>query len=264
MLEFQPPLSEKFNRVFKLIEHNLSSVSIMRGLTASKVYADSLEPSWVVTYSNSRILVSGEVEHLEVVEAVKRIVDLGIKGGRRGFVIYYPSGTMDTGIGEKIQCVKSYPNPRNYYVLQPEKTGYPVNLPQGYRMEQITKSLLEKDYQNTDLVENEMRSERASVADFLEKSFGFCIIYGDVISSWCMSEYNADNRFEIGIETHPDHRRKGLALQTARACINHGVEKGYDSVGWHCWVKNEESNMLALRLGFKHVLRYPAEYLEVV
>ena len=63
---------------------------------------------------------------------------------------------------------------------------------------------------------------------------------------------------------HPDHRRKGLALQTARACISYGVEHGYTQVGWHCWVKNEPSNKLAKSLGYKHVLNYPVEYLEVI
>ena len=263
MLELLPLLPKAFNRLFKPLEHNLSSVSILRGLTRSKVYADSLEPSWVVTYSNSRILVSGDINDAGVVEAVQRIVDGGVKAGRRGFVIYYPVGVEKTGIGEQIQGVTAYPNMRNYYTLEPNETGYQVKPPMGYKVDQITESLLSKGYWNTDLVMNEMRSERASVEDFLEKSFGFCILLGDKIAAWCMSEYNVDNRFEIGIETHQDHRRKGLALQTARACINHGLKHGYTRVGWHCWVKNLESNMLAQRLGFKHILQYLVEYLEV-
>ena len=264
MLELEYPCPDALRELFKTIEHNLSSVSILRGRTQSKVYTDSLEPSWIVTYSNSRILVSGEIENPDVIEAVQRVVEKGAKAGRRGFVIYYPEGSEKTGISEHIQGINSYPNWRNYYVLEPEKTGYPVTLPEGYRIKQITKSLLEKRYENTDLVKNEMRSERTSVQDFLEKGFGFCAIHGSVIAAWCMSEYNVCNRFEIGIETHPNHRRKGLALQTARACINHGIENGFNQVGWHCWEKNEASNELAKRLGFKHVLKYPVEYLEVV
>ena len=262
MLELEPPLPESFSRLFNSIEHNLSSISIRRGFTESKVYTDSLEPSWIVTYSNSRILVSGDLENPEVLDAVQRVVDNGIAKGRYGFVIYYPEGTSNTGIGAKVQGIKPYPNLRNYYVLDLEKSR-PLNLPEGYTIEQITESLIEKGYENTDLVKNEMRSERASVPDFLEKSFGYCAIIDDVIAAWCMSEYNAVDRFEIGIETHLDHRRKGLALQTARACINHGIENAYNQVGWHCWVKNEASNQLAKRLGFKHVLNYPVEYLEV-
>jgi len=264
MLELEYPFPESFNELFRVLEHNLSSVSIMSGYTGSKVYADSLYPSWLVTYSNSRILVSGDLLNPGVVKAVQRVVDNGVESGRRGFVIYYPKDPKKTGIGESIQNITPYPNLRNYYVLDLGEKGYPVKVPEGYRIEQITESLLEEGYQNTDLVKNEMRSERKSVQDFLEKSFGFCAISGDEIAAWCMSEYNADNRFEIGIETHKDHRRRGLSLQTARACINHGVANGYTQVGWHCWVKNEPSNMLAKRLGFKQMHNYPVEYLEVI
>ena len=262
MLELVPPLKESFNDLFKNLEHNLSSISVLKGITESKVFSDALEPSWLVTYSNSRILVSGELNDPEVVDAVQRVVDNGVAHGRQGFVIYYPVGTLKAGVGEKVQGTKTYPNLRNYYVLDIEKP-FLLNIPAGYRIEQITRPLLDEGYEHTKLVENEMKSERASVDDFLEKSFGYCAITDEVIAAWCMSEYNADNRFEIGIETHRDYRRKGLAVQTAKACFNHGLENGYNQVGWHCWVKNEPSNMLAKRLGFKHVLSYPVEYLEV-
>ena len=262
-LKLTPPLPEQVKALFKPLEHNLASVSIMRGLTASDVYVDSVDATWAVTYSNSRILVSGDIDCPELVKAVQDVVDTGVKTGRKGFVIYYPVGSEKGGIGEHIRGINPYPNLRNYYVLEAGKTGYPVNLPQGYSIQRISYDFLEKGFKNTELVMEEMRSERASVDDFIDKSFGFCGIQGDVIASWCMSEYNTGNRFEIGIETHTEHRRKGLAFQTARACINHGVETGYDSVGWHCWKKNEASNRSALSLGFKHILEYPVEYLEV-
>jgi RimJ/RimL family protein N-acetyltransferase len=130
-------------------------------------------------------------------------------------------------------------------------------------LEFITPELLHKGYHNTQLVIDEMKSERRDEFDFLDKSFGYCTIYDNEITSWCMSEYNTDQRFEIGIETHQDHRRKGLALQIARACINFGAEKGYTKVGWHCWKTNLPSNKLASSLGFKYVLEYPTEYLEI-
>jgi len=36
----------------------------------------------------------------------------------------------------------------------------------------------------------EMQSERLSVEDFLQKSFGYCVIHDEEIMGWCMSEYN--------------------------------------------------------------------------
>ncbi len=263
MLEIQSPVSEEYSSLFNPLKHNLSSISIYRGLSSVKVYVGS-DASWLVTRVNHRILVSGDYTSSEALEAVQRVVDEGVKSGNRGFVIYYPSGIENPCIGEQIQGVKPYPNPRNYYILELEKTVFPVDLPEGYRIEQVTQSFIDMGYENTELVLDEMQSERFSVDDFLEKSFAFCALQDNVIAAWCMSEYNVEGGFEIGIETHPDHRRKRLATQTALACFNYGVEKGYRYVGWHCWKKNEASNRTAFRLGFKHVLEYPVEYIEVV
>ena len=262
MIELEPPLPEAFKALFKPLENNLSSVSILRGLTKSKIYADSLDPSWAVTYSNSRILVAGDIETPELLVAVQRVVDRGIASGKRGFVIYYSRETKKQVIGKHISDVKSYPNLRNYYVFEPEGKKQ-IDLPYGFVIEQISEDLLSERYHNTELVENEIISERASVKDFLDSNFGFCAIQGDSITAWCTSEYNTGNRFEIGIETHPDYRRRGLAYHTAIACINHGLKNGYGHIGWHCWKKNEPSNQLALKLDFSYIMEYPVEYLKV-
>ena len=257
-----PPLPKKFNEIFKPLQHNLSSISILRGLTRSNVYTDSIDPTWAVTSSNSRILVAGDTENPEVFKTVQKIVDIGTASGRRGFVIYYPEEAQKMDIGKHIHGVKVYPNQRNYYVLQLEKERH-SDLPDGYRLEQITGDFLSREYENIELVKEEMQSERMGIGEFLEKSFGFCALKDNTIASWCMSEYNTGNRFEIGIETHPDYRRRGLAYGTANACLDYGRKNRYTSVGWHCWKKNEASNQLALRLGFSYVLEYTAEYLEV-
>lgn len=263
MLMLKPPISETYKHLFEAHTHNLSATSIYRGLSNVNVYVDK-DASWLVTRVNHRILVSGDYMSSEAIEAVQKVVDEGIASGKRGFVIYYPSKVEDVGIGEHIQGVKPYPNTRNYYRLDLGKSSYPFDLPDGYRIEQVTEDFIEHGYKNTRLVTEEMMSERASVADFLENSFAFCALQGNFIAAWCMSEYNADGGFEIGIETHEDHRRKGLAVQTARACFNQGIEKGYRYVGWHCWKKNVPSNKTALRLDLKYVLEYPVEYLEVL
>lgn len=263
MYKLKPPISEAYKRLFEAQKHNLAATSIYRGLSDVNVYVDT-DSSWLVTRVNHRILVSGECLSSEAIEAVQRVVEEGTASGRRSFVIYYPSNAESDGIGEHIQNVKPYPNQRNYYRLDLGKSGFSIDLPEGYRVELVTNDFLEQGYVNTELVSEEMMSERAGVPDFLEKSFAFCALQGDVIAAWCMSEYNSEGGFEIGIETHEDHRRKGLAVQTARACFNYGIEKGYNYVGWHCWKKNEPSNKTALRLGFKHVLEYPVEYLEVL
>jgi RimJ/RimL family protein N-acetyltransferase len=243
--------------------HNLAVVSIIRGLTGSKFYIDSEAMSWGLTYSKSRIFITGNNEHPDAIEALERIIEEGIKTGSRGFIIYYPPETKSTRMGKHIQGVNAYPNQRNYYTLELGKTDIDSKPRSGYIFELITREFLEQNYRNMEFVIEEMQSERSSVDDFLSKSFGFCAVMEHEIAAWCMSEYNTSDRFEIGIATHPDYRRKGLAILTAESCITHGKTLGYKNVGWHCWKNNEPSNKTALKLGFKHILEYPVEYLEV-
>jgi RimJ/RimL family protein N-acetyltransferase len=108
-----------------------------------------------------------------------------------------------------------------------------------------------------------MCSERRSVADFLEKKVGVCGVIGEEIVSWCMSEYNQDERYEVCIATVEKHRRKRLATTTADALMRRCMEHGFSQVGWHCWQRNEPSNSTALKLGFKFVESYPVYVLEV-
>ena len=262
MLKLKPPIGEKYHGLFESHSHNLAAKSIYRGFSPVNVYTDA-DASWIVTRVNHRILVAGDYGSSEAIQAVQQVVNEGVDAGKRGFVIYYPSGAKETSIGERIQGVKPYPNQRNYYRLDLPETPYPVNLPDDYRIEQATEDFIKKGYTNTELVTEEMQSERLSVSDFIAKSFAFCAVKDDFIAAWCMSEYNTDGGFEIGIETHTDHRKKGLALATSKACFNHGIKQGYKYVGWHCWKRNEASNRTALRLGFRHVLEYSVEYIEV-
>ncbi|MCW4011744.1 MAG: hypothetical protein NWF07_02000, partial [Candidatus Bathyarchaeota archaeon] len=158
MLKLKPPISEAYKHFFDAHTHNLAATSIYRGFSDVNVYVDQ-GGSWLVTRVNHRILVSGDYMSSEAIEAVQRVVEEGIASGRRGFVIYYPSNAGNTGIGEHIQGINPYPNTRNYYRLDLEKTGIPIELPQGYRIEQVTKNFLEKGYVNTELVSEEMMSE---------------------------------------------------------------------------------------------------------
>jgi len=244
--------------LFKDMLHNLAVVSILSGRTPSAVMVDDVNyPRVAVTWSGYRIYVAGDVS-VDVSRSLAETIAWKAKAEGSGvYVIYLAPGADSDGFmgPEGFQAV---PRTRNYYEVDATQHDWAAEPPPGYTLYMADRDLLSKGLKNTDLVINEMRSERPTAEEFMDKSFGFCAVTGEEIACWCMSEYNTGDRFEIGIETAVEHRRRGLALHTAKAVIGYGLTQGYRVVGWHCWSDNDGSNGLARALGFNHVCEYPA------
>ncbi|OGD44374.1 hypothetical protein A3K69_07775 [Candidatus Bathyarchaeota archaeon RBG_16_57_9] len=243
--------------LFKDMLHNLAVVSILSEGTASSVMVDDADrPRAAVTWSGSRIYIAGDVSDVfsGLAETIAWRADAE---GSDAYVVYMAPEADDDGFMEP-QGFQAIHRTRNYYEVDATKRVWAAKPLQGYTLHMIDRSMLSMGLMNTNRVIDEMRSERPTVEEFMEKSFGFCAVTDGEIACWCTSEYNTGDRFEIGIETAVEHRRRGLALQTAKATIGHGVTRGYSVIGWHCWTDNAGSNELARALGFSHVCEYPA------
>ena len=91
-----------------------------------------------------------------------------------------------------------------------------------------------------------------------EEPLGFCILDGDRMVSRCGPDLVAGTYAEIGVWTHPDYRRQGLARVAATACLSALAAAGIAEVGWHCLASNRGSLALARRLGFGAAQPYQA------
>jgi len=255
--------------VFKPLTRHAAIGSILNGLTDSKVYVDDPEePRCALTWTRSRIFLSGELidedNRRRVAEAICSKLKLdSLHRGAKFFILYLDPGIHQLDFFKLLDDVKVHPNTRNYYELDARTREWGETPRGGLRPEVIDIHFLSGSYKNLDQVKEEMRSERSSLEEFLEKSVGVCGVIGDEIVSWCMSEYNHGSRYEIGIATVEKHRRKGLATVTADALMRRCLEHGFSRVGWHCWQRNEPSNRTALKLGFEFVESYPVYVLEV-
>jgi len=256
----QLPLGEarRAETLFKDMLHNLAVASILFGDTASTVMVDDVDhPRAAVTWSGSRIYVAGDTGSDVFRCLIETIVWRVNAKGADICIVYLAPGANIDGF-EEPEGFQAVHRTRNYYEVDAAKHCWIAVPPQGYTLHMVDRGLLSMGLKNTDRVIDEMRSERTTVEEFMEKSFGLCAVAGREIACWCMSEYNTGDRFEIGIETVAEYRRRGLALHTAKAAIGHGLTLGHRFVGWHCWADNAGSNGLARALGFNHVCEYPA------
>lgn len=78
----------------------------------------------------------------------------------------------------------------------------------------------------------------------------WAILKGDTLVSHSEIICIGDEVAEIGVETHPNYRRKGMAVKVIDLLINYCLEKDL-SPEWGCWKDNTPSCALAEKMCFK-------------
>lgn len=143
--------------------------------------------------------------------------------------------------------------PRQHYVCTALAHDWRARVPDGFAVEPITADLLNRP--NLDIPEHIhhwMNGNWGSTEAFLARAFGVVTIdqAQQRVVSWSLCDCTGGAACEIGIHTHPDYRRRGLAALTTAAAVDHALTHGYESVGWHCHTENTGSQRTALKVGF--------------
>lgn len=132
-----------------------------------------------------------------------------------------------------------------------------LQLPQGYELKFPDDAFLKTcEWKNKRALLYEMCSERGSIDDFLQHSFGVCAVYGDEIAGWCLSEYNNSRGCEVGIEVVEDHQRKGIGTALTLALAAEAGRQGLQYVGWSCFKGNLPSAATARKAGLSKIEDY--------
>ena len=126
-----------------------------------------------------------------------------------------------------------------------------ARIPQGYFLRPM--SAREFDLPDVGVVPSAYWRD---AAQFLAHGGGWCIEQDGVVAAIAFTSFRFDDELEIGVETHPAHRGKGLALSAAVAMVRVALAAGLTPI-WSCRQENEASLRLALRLGFEIVRTGP-------
>jgi RimJ/RimL family protein N-acetyltransferase len=245
-MEIEP---QQVERLWDDMHMHLAVESIMAGAMEAKMIVDTEERRAAMTWAGHRLYLAGEVSG-DLAEPLAGFV----KTHKR--FVAYPSPEALEGAERLLSGYGVERKRRLYYEGDPTARRWVVNPPDRYVVERITEEILGRALVHADWVREEMCSERTSVEEFLAKSFGFAAIRCGEFACWCMSEYNLGDRCEVGIETAPEHRRRGLATLVSSVMFRHAADVGIRRVGWHCWADNVPSVATAERLGLSRVAEY--------
>jgi len=249
-----------------MLDIHLSIVSHLEALSPGAIFVDDLnQPKSVFGYSMRRFFLAGSPNNEGFNQAVKGFFNDTLYPNAAEmkiphFNLHYSPDDWDDVISFILNGVYPVRDGRHYYAFKDSqlKHDWRSLIPEGFTLRRVDRDLLaESHLENLNGVIEELQSERSSVEDFLEKSFGYCLVHeNEEIIAWCMSEYNCAGRCEVGIETQEDYQHRGFATITASAVVDHALSTGISEVGWHCYASNQASIATALSVGLKKVVDY--------
>jgi GNAT superfamily N-acetyltransferase len=252
------PVTEyhKVRPLFQAMDHHLGVSAILEGTLPAKIYTDHpLHPQVALTWTQHRFYAAGSEDNDQLNEALIRFFrdtawPQAQEAGEKMFVLYYEPGHWEP----KLDATKAQ---RQFYRFKELKYDWRTLLPEGFVLQFVDQTLLNrKNLKNLDELTEEACSWFGSVHDFLDKYFGLCVLHGDEIAGWCLSEYNGADRCEVGILTTKPYRRRGLATVMASALVEHALSRGISYIGWHCYANNLASSATARKVGFEKVRDY--------
>ena len=252
MIEPEPTQYEKLRPLFAPLAHHLAIDAILSGTATGTVWVDEVaRPKTAVCWISYRLYCGGQESPQLPPFFAETLRPAALADGRRGAILHLPP---DWGVSPEALFSQAQPlsGGRLYFRQDARQRAWPLTVPDGLALRRVDRALLDDpSIENIGYVTEEMVSERPSVADFLARSFGYCLVHEKRIIGWCMTEYNTGDRCELGIETEASFRRRGLAMVLATAVIRHALQSGIHDIGWVCSADNLPSIATAQKLGFR-------------
>ena len=249
--------------LFDGLRYNLVIDSVIDGNTQAWVYTDDVHDPRTAFMWNRQdaMLLAGDVDNDAFNRALDRLItEEIIPDARERYIphlsLHYFPQAWESKAGVILRGKHAVKARRRFYTLADLKVDWRAGLRPGYTMQRMDDGLLARnDLKNIDQVLGWILSFWHSTRDFTSTGFGFCLIQGEAILSWCLSVFASENEFELGLATDAAYRNQGLATLTASACIDHCISHQLTPL-WHCWGDNLPSIAVAEKVGFEKAFEY--------
>ena len=256
---------EKARPLFRALEYHLASAAVLDGNNPGRVFVDDLDnPRTTFMFSPEGCYLAGNPDNDAFNRALNNAIYTGTVFDQKVealFFVCHPESWQAqlTVVLDPRQPIEMA---RRHYVCRGVKYDWQANIPEGFTVRRINKSLLNRpELRIPDHIRNWMKNNWGSAAHFLERGFGFVTIHDDEVVSWSLADCISGSACEIGIHTAEAFRRRGLATVTAAVAVDYALSNGYATVGWHCPEDNLGSIGTAEKVGFEKERDYTMYYI---
>lgn len=253
----------RVSTLFEDLSYNLVVDSVIAGNTPGRIYADDVSvprAAWIWNRMGT-MLAAGYPHNDAFNRALSTTLteEMLPDARRRGIpsiTLHYSPDAWADKLDVLLPGLGLAKTRRRFYTFGRLKVNWREELPPDRAMRRIDEQLLQqRRLKHIESVVGWILSFWHTIEDFLRIGFGFCLLQGPVIASWCLTVYASGRDFELGLATVSDYRNRGYATLTAAACAEHSVNNGFIP-HWHCDEENVPSIRVAEKIGFVNPTRY--------
>lgn len=270
MQELKSNEFEKVRSLFQGFDYSLSIIAAIEGNNPGRIFVDDVNrPHTALALTVEGYLLAGEDKNQTTNDALKRLIskkiftgEIFVNGDWSMSLAVHPD-RWETKLPELIPSHEVEKSPRYHYLCKAVDFDWRGNLPEGYSVRIVDQSVLnEEGVVFSESVREWMDIEEMwwTEENFLSKGISFVVLFQNEVVAWCTPDCVAGDQMDVGVFTHPDHRRKGLASIVVAATVEHCLKNGYNAVGWHCNTDNIASWKTADKVGFERNRDYVYYY----
>lgn len=259
----------KVRSLFKSLEWNLITKAVIEGTSPGRVFTDRAEdPRTAFMGTVEGYYLAGQTNNAEFNTSLHTLIFERIFTGdtirkeETDIAIGFHPDSWKDKMPRIFQGRMPLPTTRRHYVCTELKADdWRDHVPQGFQIQRLDAKLLRTPrLEIPDHVTGWMTTNWGSIPNFLKHGFGFCTLHDQQVVSWSIADCVSGTACEIGIHTHENYRRQGLATLTAAAAVDYALSTAFKSVGWHCDEYNLGSIGVAEKVGFKLERKYTQYY----
>ena len=256
MLTILPP--QKYNLVkhfFHPLKYKLFPQAVLAGLQAGEIYCDDpTDPSLAMLITRgSWVYLAGDPSNESGIEAINGLIFNGGIFTEEAWGFMLSASPAWEPVLEKLTTPRDpVEMPRNHYLARKISFEWQSQIPPGYRLQRIDQSIQDRPDVPPDV--SGLLAAWETIPDPAHQGFGFVAWQEDEIVAHAVVDVVVGGRGDMGLETHPDHRRKGLATSVSAAAIEYGLQhRGLTEILWDCGQTNWGSRKIAEKLGLDFV-----------
>ena len=245
--------------IFSQTSWELSGYAVLEGNNPGRIWIDQEDDPHVAIMSTPEgILLAGDPKVVNAAEKLRIwfenvFLPEGNETDQFCFEIYFDPkwDAIAEYIFESRQLIDY---PRMHFLIDREYARMKPLPPLGnFQPRQITPRFLEEAryYNNIENIDCWIMNNWSNVDRYHKNGFGYCYVFENTIVSWSISDCLFRDCCEIGIDTDPAFRMRGLATRTVKLMLDHAFRNGFREIGWQCPAHNHGSVKTARKTGFK-------------